>query len=143
MNPGYGVNHKTDRFFVKLSVKDPSDNRRTADTKYLALPLMMGKAKITQSATALTFLKKDINSSGSITLGTDNPACRIAGAVITNDTRGLYRLTEIGYGRYVITCTDRMTTKAMKNTTLRIAVTFAGNNSGNPNATLSLRIGWV
>ena len=144
MTPGYGVNHKTDRFFVKFSVTDPADDTRTAETKqYIALPLTMGKAKITQDTTALTFLKKDKNSSGSIILGTENPAHRIVGAEITNDRQGLYQLTEVGYGTYVISCTDRVTPKTAKNTTLKLAVTLAENNSGSPNATVSVKIRWA
>ena len=143
MNPGYYVNHKTDKFFVDMRVIDPEEPGRVAYLKSpVALPLTMGKAKITQSTKSMTFLKKDIHSSGSITLGTENPAHKITGVTITNDKQGLYKLTEVGYGQYVISCTDKMTLKTAKNTTLKLAVTLAGNNTGSPNATVSVKVNW-
>jgi hypothetical protein len=141
MNPGFGVDYKKDKFAVRISVRDPADSNRMAQIKTpVNLPLTMGKAKITQSTKTLTLLKRDKNSSAEFTLGTTDPALKITSVQITNDKLGLYKLTELGTGQYAISYSGRMLAAPKKGTTLKLAVTLAGNNTGKPNATVSLAI---
>ena len=141
MNPGFGVNYKKDKFVVGIVVKDPADSGRWAPIKTpVNLPLTMGKVKVTQSSKTVTLLKRDKNSSAVFTLGTTDPALKIAAVQITNDKLGLYKLTELGSGQYAVSCTSRMLLAPAKGPTLKLAVTLAGNNSGKPNATISLAV---
>ena len=142
LSPGSSVDVGKDRFFVSVRVTDPSDPTREASLKTpAALPLTSGKVKITQSAKTLILLKKDRNSSAAFTLGTENPALRITEVRITNDKKGLYRLAEGDYGRYVLSCTDRMTANSLKNTTLKLKVTVTGSH-GSTTATVSMKVSW-
>ena len=93
-------------------------------------------------AKTLILLKKDRNSSAAFTLGTENPALRITEVRITNDKKGLYRLAASDYGRYVLSCTDRMTENSLKNTTLKLNVTVTGSN-GSTTATVSMKVSWM
>ena len=140
MTPGYGVDYKKDKFFVNVSVPDPWGYNRIGMPKPVALPLTMGSAKVTQSTKTVTLLKRDRNSSAEFTLATTDPALKIASVQITNDKAGLYALTEIGSGQYALSYSGRMLTAPTKGTTLKLAVTLAGNNSGKPNATISLAV---
>ena len=111
MNPGFGVNHKdkADKFAVGIIVSDPADSGRMAMIKTpVNLPLTMGKAKITQSTKAVTLLKRDRNSSAAFTLDTTDPTLKITSVKITNDTLGLYKLTELGSGQYAVSYSGGM-----------------------------------
>ena len=141
MNPGYGVDVKKDKFAVRIAVRDPADSNRMARIKTpVNLPLTMGKAKITQSTKTLTLLKRDKYSSAVFTLTPTDPALKITSVRITNDKLGLYQLTELGTGQYAISYSGRMLAAPKKGTTLKLAVTLAGNNTNKPNATISLAI---
>ena len=128
------------KLYLHLNVYD--GNGHSFRSKSFRIPITMGKVKVTQSTKAVTMLKKDRNSSAVFSLGTVDPTLKIAGVTIANDKKGLYKLTSLGCGRYAVSCTDKMTAKTAKNTTLKLAVKVAGNYTEKPNTTVSLKVVW-
>ncbi len=134
---GSGVNHKTDKFFVTLTVTDT--NGKSGTSKYAAIPLTMGSVKLAQSTKAITLLKNDIHSSGTIIITVSEEGLTELDMAKTTVNNKAYQLKELGYGKYVISYNGARD-KSFKSTNLQLSVWLNGNETTTANAKLSLKV---
>ena len=135
------VNTKTDKFQVKLAAEMDGV---TVESKPVALSVKMGAAKLTQNVKTVNLLKTDRYSSGVVKLSTaDGTLAPITKVVLVSPTdkakKPLFELTDLGNGAYAIHYAGNVITTA-KAATVKLQVYLEGNNTGSPNATLSVSV---
>ena len=133
----FGTLCHTDKFSVQATV---STDDGALTSKAVALKVAQGKVKVAQSAKSVTLLKLDRFSEGEVRLTLADPT--LAGIVrVEPDAKSaaLFDLKDLGNGVYAIGYAgDRITTT--KSATVKLRVFLAGNLTGTPNATISVKV---
>ena len=147
-----GVDHTKDKFRVRLSTEvEAIYGRAPLISPWVNLTVKMGAAKITQSVKAVTLLADDCYDRAAVKLTTADPTLSDIDHVELVPPRDklkrdVFALTELGGGEYAIgySCygndEPRLPLPGFKGGTAKLNVFLVGNNSGKPNATLSVSV---
>ena len=142
---GVSINHKLDKFAV--GVRFTADGANVETKSPANLTVKMGTSKFTQSVNAVTLLKNDGRSSGTLQIGVTDPTLSdIAAVKLDAKSEKLFELREIGVGtgKYAIHFRgDQVTTT--KAQTITISVFLKGNETVNEakpaaNGTIKVKI---
>lgn len=134
------VNTKKEKYSVGM--RDGSTSDPTLFTKSpLALTVKMGTAKFTQSVKTVELAKNDRYSSSEIRISTADDTLSAIETVelVENKTSAPFAWTKISDGVYSVHFKDD-TVPSVKSASLKLAVTLKGNNTGSPNASLTLSV---
>ncbi|MBR6206779.1 MAG: hypothetical protein IKQ73_06395, partial [Oscillospiraceae bacterium] len=146
LKEGAAVNPASDKYYVKLTVKDPADAGRSDTTKaYTAVSVKMGAAKLTQSTKTVVLLKTDGNSSGAVSIGSGDAGLNGVSRVVFADSMtevskdGRFTVENLG-GDCIVRYTGGEIPVNLKPAKLKLAVFLEGNDGAKANASLPITV---